>query len=194
MVKSLRMSQFNGVKDMRIIAGQYRGYRLKAVPGMGTRPTADKIKGAIFNVLGEKVENARVLDLFSGTGNLALEALSRGAKEAILIEKNRVAQDVVRLNLEHVGTQRAKLLAMDAFTYLEQAQEEVFDLIFLDPPYHKGLSVKALRQLAQPCRLSESGVIVVETAKDEEVPEVPFFEVRKTGEYGDTKIWYIQRS
>ena len=179
---------------MRIISGKYRGYRLKAVPGMGTRPTADKIKGAIFNVLREKVENARVLDLFSGTGNLALEALSRGAKEAILIEKSRTAQDIIRFNLEHVGTEQAKLMTMDAFAYLEHAQEEVFDLIFLDPPYHKGLSEKALHQLAEPCRLSESGVIVVETAKDEFVPEIKPFEVRKTGEYGDTKIWYIQRS
>jgi 16S rRNA (guanine966-N2)-methyltransferase len=178
---------------MRIISGKYRGYRLKAVAGMGTRPTADKIKGAIFNVLREKVENARVLDLFSGTGNLALEALSRGAKDAILIEKNRAAQEVIRFNLEHVGADQAKLINMDAFEYLERAQEEVFDLIFIDPPYHKGLSEKALYHLVEPCRLSPLGVIVIETAKDEVLPEIKPFEVRKTSEYGDTKIWYIQR-
>lgn len=179
---------------MRIIAGDYRGHRLKAVPGMKTRPTADKIKGAIFNVLREKLENARVLDLFSGTGNLALEALSRGAKEAVLVEKGRIAQEVIRENIEHLGTEDAKLMTMDAFEYLEKSRNEVFDLIFIDPPYHQGLAKKSLDSLAEPCRLTGLGVIIVETAIDELLPEVKPFEVRKTGEYGDTKIWYIQRN
>lgn len=178
---------------MRIISGDYRGHRLKAVPGVGTRPTADKIKGAIFNVLREKLENARVLDLFSGTGNLALEALSRGAKEAILVEKSRMAQEVIRENVEHLGTKEAKLITMDAFDYLKQSEDDRFDLIFIDPPYHQGLAEKSLNHLANPCRLSSFGVIIVETAIDEILPEVKPFEVRKTGEYGDTKIWYIQR-
>lgn len=178
---------------MRIIAGDYRGHRLKAVPGMGTRPTADKIKGAIFNVLREKLENARVLDLFSGTGNLALEALSRGAREAVLVEKSRNAQVTIRENIEHLGIKSAFLMTMDAFEYLERSKNEVFDLIFLDPPYHKGLVEKALIQLANPCHLTPHGVLVVETAHDESFPEIYPFEVRKTGEYGDTKIWYLQR-
>lgn len=178
---------------MRIISGDYRGYRLKAVPGMSTRPTADKIKGAIFNVLREKLENARVLDLFSGTGNLALEALSRGAKEAVLVEKNRIAQEIIQENIEHLGTEEAKLMSMDAFEYLEKSRNEVYDLIFVDPPYHQGLAEKSLNCLANPCRLAVSGVIIVETAKDEILPQIKPFEVRKTGEYGDTKIWYIQR-
>lgn len=178
---------------MRIIAGNYRGYRLKAVPGVGTRPTADKIKGAIFNVLREKVENARVLDLFSGTGNLALEALSRGAREAVLVEKNRKAQETILENIEHFGIAEAKLVGMDAFEYLKQSEDEVFDLIFVDPPYHQGLVEQALKHLANPCRLTALGVIIVETAKDEILPQIRPFEVRKTGEYGDTKIWYIQR-
>jgi 16S rRNA (guanine966-N2)-methyltransferase len=178
---------------MRIIAGDYKGHRLNAVPGMETRPTADKIKGAIFNVLREKVEDARVLDLFSGTGNLALEALSRGAREAVLVEKNRVAQDIIRGNIEHLGTRQALLMTTDAFDFLERSRNEVFDLIFLDPPYHKGLVEKSLIKLANPCRLVSHGVIVVETAKDESIPEIHPFEVRKTGDYGDTKIWYLQR-
>lgn len=178
---------------MRIIAGDYRGQRLKAVPGMNTRPTADKIKGAIFNVLQGKVEGARVLDLFSGTGNLALEALSWGAKEAVLIEKSQVAQKVIRENIEHLGVENAKLIAMDAFTYLKQHEEEIFDLIFIDPPYHQGLVEKSLKFLADPCRLTYSGVIVVETAKDEKLENYEPFEIKKTREYGDTKIWYLQR-
>lgn len=178
---------------MRIIAGDYRGQRLKAVPGMNTRPTADKIKGAIFNVLRDKVEGARILDLFSGTGNLAIEALSRGATEAILVEKGRMAQQIICENLEHMGVENAKLMTMDAFSYLELYQGEVFDLIFIDPPYHQGLVEKSLKHLADPCRLTYSGVIVVETAKDENLENLEPFVIRKTGEYGDTKIWYLQR-
>lgn len=178
---------------MRIISGDYRGHLLKAVPGSGTRPTADKIKGAIFNVLREKLDNARVLDLFSGTGNLALEALSRGAKEAVLVEKSRIAQGIIRDNIGQLGIEEAKLISMDAFEYLKKLQDDEFDLIFIDPPYHQGLAGKSLNHLANPCRLSSFGVIIVETAKDEILPEVKPFEVRKTGEYGDTKIWYIQR-
>lgn len=177
---------------MRIITGDYRGQHLKAVPGMDTRPTADKIKGAIFNVLRDKVVGAKVLDLFAGTGNLAFEALSRGAKAAILVEKNRKAQNVIRENMEHLGITKARLMAMDAFIYLDQYPEEVFDLIFLDPPYHQGLVNKSLELLANPCRLTPSGVIVAETAKDEKVEDYPPFEIVKTGEYGDTKIWYLQ--
>lgn len=179
---------------MRIIAGHYRGRRLKTVPGMNTRPTADKIKGAIFNVLREKTEGARVLDLFSGTGNLALEAMSRGAKEAILIEKNRTAQQVIRENIEHIGIDNVKLMTMDAFIYLEQHKEELFDLIFLDPPYHQDLVERSLKLLGAPCRLTYSGVIIVETAKDENLSNYEPFEIKRTGEYGDTKIWYLQRT
>lgn len=178
---------------MRIIAGDYRGQRLKAVPGMNTRPTADKIKGAIFNVLQEKTPGARVLDLFAGTGNLALEALSRGAKEAVLIEKSRTAQQIIRENIDHMGVEQARLIAMDAFAYLEQHREERFDLIFIDPPYHQGLVEKSLKLLADPCRLTDSGVIIAETAKDENLESYDPFEIKKTGEYGDTKIWYLQR-
>lgn len=178
---------------MRIIAGDYGGQHLKSVPGIDTRPTADKIKGAIFNVLKDKLENARVLDLFSGTGNLAIEAVSRGAKEAVLIEKSRIAQQVIRENIENLGVKNAKLITMDAFEYLVRFRDEIFDLIFIDPPYHQGLAEKALQYLADPCRLTYSGVLIVETAKDEELMEFPPFELRKTGVYGDTKIWYLQR-
>lgn len=178
---------------MRIITGKYRGHRLKSVPGDLTRPTSDKIKGAIFNVLQDKVENARVLDLFAGTGNLSFESISRGAREAVLVEKNRIAQKVIRENMAKLGVKEVQLVPTDAFSYLGRMQDDVFDLIFLDPPYHKGLVEKCLNYLAAPCRLSYNGVIVAETASDEMIPEIQPFEIRKTGEYGDTKIWYLQR-
>ena len=180
---------------MRIIAGEMRGCQLKAVEGMKTRPTSDKVKGAIFNVLGDKVMDARVLDLFAGTGNLAIEALSRGSREAVLIEKNLDAHKVIRGNLEKIGLgHRTKLLLMDAFKYINRYPSEIFDLIFLDPPYHQELVSKAILTLKEYSYLATSGVIVAETAKDEELNnDIYPFEVRKTGVYGDTKVWYLQR-
>ncbi|MHB8124221.1 MAG: 16S rRNA (guanine(966)-N(2))-methyltransferase RsmD [Desulfitobacteriaceae bacterium] len=179
---------------MRIIAGTMRGRSLKTVEGLLTRPTSDKVKGAIFNVLRDKVVDAKVLDLFAGTGNLAIEALSRGAKEAVLVEESSAAVKVIRKNLELVGVlDRTKLISQEALRYLVSSLE-VFDLIFLDPPYRQGLVARALAILANPCRLSPTGVIIVETSKDEEmINELYPFVVCKVGKYGDTKIWYLQR-
>lgn len=180
---------------MRIIAGEMRGRQLKAVEGMQTRPTSDKVKGAIFNVLGSKVLDARVLDLFAGTGNLAIEALSRGSHEAVLVEKSRDAHQVIEKNIEQMRvSHKAQLLLLDAFKYLNSYPDEVFDLIFLDPPYHEGLVLKVILTLKEHSCLAPDGVIVAETAKDEQLDgDIYPFEIRKTGEYGDTKVWYLQR-
>ena len=180
---------------MRIIAGELGGRRLKTLPGWQTRPTADKVKGAIFNVLHNKIEGAVVLDLFGGSGNLAIEALSRGAARAVLVEKNRQAARVVQENLQLTSLEeRAILINADAFQYLRQ-DRQTYDLIFLDPPYRHGLVTQALKVLADPFRLTGAGVIVAETAGEEELTGLPaLFEVRKTATYGDTKVWYIQRT
>ncbi|MCL4419434.1 16S rRNA (guanine(966)-N(2))-methyltransferase RsmD [Patescibacteria group bacterium] len=179
---------------MRIIAGEMRGQKLKAVEGIRTRPTSDKVKGAIFSVLGDKVLDARVLDLFSGTGNLAIEALSRGSREAVLVEKSFDAHQVIKKNLEKVGaSQKTNLFLMDAFKYIHSFPKEVFDLIFLDPPYHQELVLKVLLTLKNYAYLTPNGVIVAETANDEALNgDIYPFEIRKTGEYGDTKVWYLQ--
>ncbi|WP_407307596.1 16S rRNA (guanine(966)-N(2))-methyltransferase RsmD [Desulfosporosinus sp. SB140] len=180
---------------MRIIAGEMRGRILKAVEGTQTRPTSDKVKGAMFNVLGDRVKDARVLDLFSGTGNLAFEALSRGASEAVLVEKGHSAFKVVRENIEHLGLgYKAKIVLMDAFKFLDSYRDGVFNLIFLDPPYHQELVAKSLSILSERPYLAPNGVIVAETAKDDQLSAEMFsFEIRKTSLYGDTKVWYLQR-
>lgn len=179
---------------MRIIAGEMRGRHLKTVAGWKTRPTADKVKGAIFNVLQDKIIGAEVLDLFAGTGNLAFEALSRGARTAVLVESNSAAQKVIRENILLTQlTGKATLYPMDAFAFLDQYQKGQFDLIFLDPPYRQDLISRVLEKLAELNCLQPNGVIVAETAKDETMMVHNSFEIRKTGEYGDTKIWYLQR-
>ncbi|AFQ45593.1 16S rRNA (guanine(966)-N(2))-methyltransferase RsmD [Desulfosporosinus meridiei] len=180
---------------MRIIAGEMRGRQLKAVEGIHTRPTSDKVKGAIFSVLGEKVINSRVLDLFAGTGNLAIEALSRGSREAVLVEKNYDAYQVIQRNLSLLGVAgKTKLHLMDAFKFIDRYPNEVFNLIFLDPPYRQELIPRVIQSIKDFAYLTPDGVIVAETAKDEDLTGVIYpFEIRKTGEYGDTKIWYLQR-
>ncbi len=180
---------------MRIIAGEMRGRQLMSVVGMQTRPTSDKVKGAIFSVIGDKVLDARVLDLFSGTGNLALEALSRGSREAVLVEKSLDAHQVIRKNLEQMGVgHQAKLLLMDAFLYLKKNPHEVFDLIFIDPPYRKELVPQVISALSESVYLTPTGVIIIETSKDEKINgDIYPFEIRKTSKYGDTLIWYLQR-
>ena len=182
---------------MRIIAGEMRGRLLKSVEGMQTRPTSDKVKGAIFNVLGDKVLNARVLDLFAGTGNLAIEAISRGSCEAVLVEKRFDAHQVIQKNIERIGVgDKTKLLLMDAIMYIKRYPDEVFNLIFLDPPYREELVTKVISTLKEhPTYLAPAGVIVAETAKDETLnSDIYPFEIRKTGVYGDTLVWYLQRA
>jgi 16S rRNA (guanine966-N2)-methyltransferase len=180
---------------MRVLSGKLRGRKIKAAKGRQTRPTADKVKGAIFNVLRDKVEGARVLDLFSGTGNLAIEAISRGAARAVIVEATRQGYQIIAENLKSMGIEDCvAIFQMDAFVYLAHHREDKYDLIFLDPPYKQGLVDKALLMLAQTCPLSERGVIIVETGCNEEINPTEKYCVRQKGKYGDTQIWYLQRS
>ncbi|MDR3288375.1 MAG: 16S rRNA (guanine(966)-N(2))-methyltransferase RsmD [Peptococcaceae bacterium] len=179
---------------MRVIAGELGGRRIKSVKGMETRPTADKVKGAVFNVLREKINDARVLDLFAGTGNMAVEAISRGAASAVLVEHHLPACRVIRENMKVMGIeQRVTVARMDVFLFLAQWKDQRFDLIFLDPPYHQGLVNQTLARMAPLAILSERGVIVAETGCNEELQPTGQFKICQTGRYGDTRIWYLQR-
>lgn len=180
---------------MRIIAGHYKGHKLKSVKGLNTRPTSDKVKGAIFNVLGAKVQKARVLDVFAGTGSLALESLSRGAEAAVLLEKNNAAYQVIKENVELLGiTQNVTVYKVDALKYLEHLRGKEFDLIFLDPPYGKGLASQTLELIKDSRLLQEDGVIIAETSSNETLSkDLKPLEFRLEKEYGDTKIWFLQQ-
>ncbi len=180
---------------MRIISGEWKGRRLKTVKGNQVRPTSDKVKGAIFNILGDKIVGSKILDLFAGTGSLSLEALSRGADQAVLIEKNREACGIIRDNLQMIGVQeRVKLYNMDAFSYLKQQQHERYDLLFVDPPYRQGFTDKILFLVKNSSILNPEGVIIIETDSKEEIPDdLGLLEVRIIKEYGDTKLWFLQR-
>ena len=153
---------------MRIIAGEMRSRRLKAPEGMDTRPTADRAKEALFSILGEKVIGARVLDLYAGSGALALEALSRGAQSAVLADCGARACAVIQENIDALGCGgRARLLRMRDTAALAalQKQNARFDLIFLDPPYRMD-TAPICAAIAAGGLLKEDGVIVAEHSRE----------------------------
>ncbi len=146
---------------MRVIGGELGGRRLKAPVGPGTRPTLDRVREALFNIVAGQVPGARVLDLYAGTGALAIEALSRGAGAAVLVDRDRRASAVARANLQALGLDgRTRLLTMDAERALGKLAGQVFDLVFLDPPWPAGIAGAVVDKL--PTLVSPGGMVVVE--------------------------------
>lgn len=147
---------------MRVITGKARGAVLKAPDGLLTRPTADRVKVAMFNILQFEMEGRRVLDLFAGSGQLGIEALSRGAREAVFVDCRRQALQVVRENLAHTKLlASARLVEADYMQYLSRCGER-FDLILLDPPYAEKFLENALQKISEIDILSDRGIIVTE--------------------------------
>lgn len=153
---------------MRVIAGSARRLLLKTIPGNDTRPTTDIIKETLFNMLAPDLEGSVFLDLFSGSGAIGIEALSRGAKSAVFIEKNSLAAKCIRENLEHTHlSDRAKLINGDILYGLKKIEnKEIFDIVFLDPPYDSGLEAIALKYLSESNIISEDSLIIVELSKE----------------------------
>ncbi len=174
---------------MRVVAGEFGGRPLKTLDGKITRPTTDKVKGAIFNMIGPFFDGGRVLDLFSGSGSLAIEAISRGMTEAILVERDYRAQAVIQENLKITKSEsQFKLLKMEANRALELL-DGAFDLVLLDPPYAKEEIIKNIEILDQRKLLSEDGMIVCETDKTVDLPEeIAGFGIWKQKLYGISKV------
>lgn len=177
---------------MRIISGCRKGHRLKAPEGLHTRPTTDRVKESIFNLIQFHLPAVCVLDLFSGSGALGIEALSRGAERAVFVDNDRRATALIQENLESTGLASAAIvLKDDALRYLDTCKES-FDLIFMDPPYNKGWISPVLEKLHLDHLLLPGGILVLETeAGGETVPE-QYFKVLKTAKYGKTKITILQ--
>lgn len=154
---------------MRIITGTARGRRLITLQGEAVRPTPERVKEALFSMLQFQLEGRRVLDLFAGSGQIGLEALSRGAKEVVFVDASRESVSVVEKNIQSTGlTRGAKVVPMDSLLFL-QRKTEPFDIAFLDPPYRTGLLQQALPLTA--AIMNRGGVIIAEHPVDDEVPE-----------------------
>lgn len=163
-----------GLTDVRIIAGTAKGIRLKTPKGMNTRPTADRVKESVFGILGVALIDAEVLDLFAGTGNLGLEALSRGAAAATMVDKNIQSVKIMLENAILTDLARAAVICReDVLAALRRLQTagKSFDLIFCDPPYNLGLAPKVLRELDAIDVLRAGGVFILEHSRHEKLPE-----------------------
>ena len=171
---------------MRVITGTARGRRLKEPAGYDIRPTTDQVKEAIFNICQFDVEGRRVLDLFGGTGQLGIEAKSRGAAAVDIIDS---ARDSVKLILENVKSTglEIRVLQADALSYLRSCGQ--YDLIFIDPPYDSGLAEKALNTIKEFDILSKGGIIICETRAETTLQELekPYVK-RKEYRYGKVKL------
>jgi 16S rRNA (guanine966-N2)-methyltransferase len=169
---------------MRVISGEFRGRRLKAVPGDKTRPTTDKVKESMFNVIGPYFEGGLALDLFAGTGGLGIESLSRGMDKCVFIEQNIKALQTVRENVQAlgIGRDRAEIYKNDAKKALEvlAGRNLRFDLVFLDPPYHlTGLYEEVITKMLEQNLLADHAYIVAEHSTDFNLPD----------EFGSAKRW-----
>ena len=152
---------------MRVISGKARGTSLYSLEGLHTRPTTDRVKESMFSIINFSIPDAVVLDLFSGSGALGIEAISRGAKKCYFVENSKQAADIVRKNIEKTNcTENAILKVMDYKAFLNSATEK-FDVILLDPPYNKKMCDEALKIIFEKNLLSDDGVIVCETECNE---------------------------
>lgn len=172
---------------MRVITGSARGRRLITHEGDDVRPTTDRVKEAMFSILQFELEGRRILDVFAGSGQLGIEALSRGAESAVFLDAARESVEIVKKNLETTKfTQKATVLQSDSLLYLRKSTDK-FDIIIMDPPYNSGLLQKALPLAAEVA--APGGVIVCESLTEEELPEkVGCFVMERRYRYGRIAI------
>lgn len=183
---------------MRVIAGKARRLSLKTLPGENTRPTTDRIKETLFNMLQSELYGSLFLDLFSGSGAIGIEAASRGAKHTWLVEKNRQACSCIRENLAFTRlSEDAELLEEDVFTALHKLNQKglIFDFIFMDPPYHQLLEKEVLSELSSLQLLHENSVVIVEAALDTPVDymEEIGYDILKIKEYKTNKHIFLNK-
>lgn len=182
---------------MRIVAGEYGGRKLKTLPGGNTRPTSDKVKGAIFNMIGPYFDGGVVLDLFSGSGSLAIEAVSRGCEEAYCIDKNFQAIQIIKENIEVTKEpKKFKVIKGEANRVIDQlsTKGQVFDYLFLDPPYAKQEICEQIIKVSERGLLSAHAIIVCEVDKAVELPDtIGEFTERRRQNYGGTTVVIFER-
>lgn len=177
---------------MRIVGGEGRGRKLKSPRGSNTRPTADRVKEAVFNILGNEIIEKSFLDLFGGTGAIAIEAVSRGASRAVVVEWDAQAFKIIKDNIAKLSyIKQIKAIKSDAFLAINHLSKEkdTFHIIYIDPPYYEGLLPKILLEIQNKGVLAENGLLIVETGKKVELADryLDLHCVKKKN-YGDTAI------
>lgn len=195
-IASVTIDNKRELNYMRVVAGEYGGRRLKAVPGMKTRPTTDKVKEAMFNIIGPYLEGGQVLDLFAGSGGLSIEAVSRGADHATLVDRQYQAIKTIHENLSVTKEEdKFTVLKGDAYKMLNKLakQEQGFDYVFLDPPYKKQHILELMEQLKKLGLLNTDALIICETDQVADLPEeLADFELIKKADYGITELTFYR--
>ena len=179
---------------MRVIAGKARGMKLNTIEGLSTRPTIDRMKETLFNIIAFDLPDARVLDLFSGSGGIGIEALSRGAKEAVFVESNDACARVIKENLLHTKLDKqATLLQMDVEEALRKLGNEgtCFDVIFMDPPYAAGLAEVSLNGILEHVLLAAEGFVIVEHGAKTPLLPLEGLRIFRQKEYKTTTLTFL---
>ncbi len=182
---------------IRIIGGTARGRKLKLVPGQGTRPIMDRVKEALFNILGDSVVDAEFLDLFAGTGSVGIEALSRGAARAVFVENSRAALHTIEANLDATGFgEDAVIVRGDVLAFVSAPPESAFDIVYIAPPQYHGLWKETLTRLdANPDLMNPDAVVVVQIDPQEKEPvSLETLSAYDERRYGNTLLWFFERS
>jgi len=179
---------------MRVIAGSAKGRVLKSVPGSGTRPITDRVKGALFNILGPSIVGARVLDLFAGTGSVGIEALSRGAASVTFVERDRRAIRTIKENLRITGlAERATVIQEDVFHFLNRRRQQPFDIIYIAPPQYRGLWARTLAALDKAPLLVEGGLAIAQLFPKEYAPlDLATLKLVDQRRYGSTLLCFYR--
>ncbi|MCG9129322.1 16S rRNA (guanine(966)-N(2))-methyltransferase RsmD [Candidatus Poribacteria bacterium] len=184
---------------MRIIAGKYKGRRLASPKGVSVRPTSDRVKESVFSIIQKDIINANFLDLCAGTGNIGIEAISRGAKQVTFLECNPVSLKLIRQNLDNCGIEisesQVQVIAYDIYKGIKtlHKQLETFELIYFDPPYDADMYIKCLTQLSETRLLNVTGRILVEHHKKTLLPpEIGSLAIEKQRQYGDTCVSFFR--
>lgn len=180
---------------MRIITGRVRGLQLTTPKNMDVRPTADRVKESLFNIIGSKIIDAEILDLFAGTGNLGLESWSRGAKKITFIDESRESLRLVQSNITKCRAEKdCHVIKGNAINVIERLCQSgmLFDFIFCDPPYNKGWIEKVITAVSRYPVIKAGGYLVVERAQHEVIQNLPAdFELVRSEKYGETYIDFI---
>jgi 16S rRNA (guanine(966)-N(2))-methyltransferase RsmD len=181
---------------VRIISGELRGRRLRAPDGLATRPTSDRVRESLFNIVAARVPGSRFLDLFAGSGAVGLEAISRGADRAVFVEQSRRALEHIEENIAHCGVEdRTRIVAKDAQAALKvlAAAGEQFDLVYVDPPYDADLYLPVLRALGRTGLVDDDGLVVVELRSRDQLPdEAGALRHYRDVRYGDTTLAFYE--
>ena len=180
---------------MRVITGSARGVRLKTPEGLKTRPTSDRVKEAVFSVIQFEIEGGRFLDLFAGTGQMGIEALSRGAASAVFVDGWKDACQLVRENLRLTRlSDKAKVVNSDYLSYLQSCREK-FDIVFLDPPYAEIFLENALNKISEIDILSDRGIIICERPAEKQLDlEISGLQRSKDYRYGKTWVTVFRKA